>query len=103
MNRTLKLTLIALGIIVVVGGLLWSLFAHRAELAAESQGDKPIKNPSRVTQNASRETVVKFDRETQQRMDIRTEIVAAVAKRQEVMAYGHLEEDPSRSFVLRAP
>jgi hypothetical protein len=46
---------------------------------------------------------VKFDRETQQRMGIRTEPVSALTKRREVVAYGHLEEDPSRSFVLRAP
>ncbi len=87
----------------VFGGLLWSFLAHRAELAAESQSDQPIKNPSRVSQNAAGETVVKFDRETQERMDIQTETVAALTKRQEVVAYGHLEEDPSRSFVLRAP
>lgn len=36
-------------------------------------------------------------------MDIRTEAVVAVTRRQEVAAYGYLEEDPSRSFVLRAP
>src|SRR5260370_42353843 len=103
MKQRLKFVLIAVGTVAIAGGLLWSFLAHRAELAAELQGDQPIKNPSRVTQNAVGEMVVKFDRETQQRMDIRTEALTAVTKRQQVAAYGHLEEDPSRSFVMRAP
>lgn len=103
MNRILKLTLMAIAAAALVGGLLWSYFAHRGELAAELQGDQPIKNPASVTRGAGGETVVKFDRETQQRMGIRTEPVSALTKRREVVAYGHLEEDPFRSFVLRAP
>lgn len=103
MNRILKVTLVIIASAAIAGGLVWSYRAHHAELTAELQSDQPIKNATRVTQGSNGETVVKFDRETQQRMDIRTEAVAAVTKRQEVAAYGRLEEDPSRSFVLRAP
>jgi hypothetical protein len=103
MNRILKLTLVTATAAAIVGGLIWSYLAHRAELTAELQSDQPIKNAARVTQGAGGETVVKFDRETQERMDIQTESVAAVTKRREVAAYGRLEEDPSRSFILRAP
>jgi HlyD family secretion protein len=103
MSRILKLTLATVTAVAIVGGLVWSYLAHRSELAGELQSDQPIKNPTRVTQGTGGETVVKFDREAQQRMDIQTQVVAAVTKRQEVAAYGHLEEDPSRSFVLRAP
>src|SRR5260370_3657013 len=103
MSRVIKLALVTVTAVAIIGGLVWSYLAHRAELAGELQSDQPIKNPTRVTQGTGRETVVKFDREAQQRMDIQTQVVAAVTKRQEVAAYGHLEEDPSRSFVLRAP
>src|SRR5579863_10292064 len=102
MSRVLKLILIAIFAATIVGGVLWSFLAHRADLAAEAQSDQPIKNPTRVTQTGG-ETVVKFDRETQQRIGIRTDVAVAVTKRQEVAAYGRIEEDPSQSFVLRAP
>lgn len=103
MNRILKLALVTLFAGAIVGGLVWSFLAHRAEIASEQQSDQAIKNPARVTKGPSGETVVKFDRETQRRMDIRTEPVAALTRRPEVPAYGHLVEDPSGSFVLRAP
>jgi hypothetical protein len=102
MNRLLKFVVIALFAAIIVGGMLWSFLAHRAELAAEAQSDQPIKNATRVTQSNG-ETVVKFDQGTQQRMGIRTEAVVALTKHRAVAAYGRLEEDPSRSFVLRAP
>src|SRR5579863_3125634 len=102
MSRVLKLILIAIFAATIVGGVLWSFLAHRADLAAEAQSDQPIKNPTRVTQTGG-ETVVKFDRETQQRMGIRTDVAVAVTKPREVAAYGRIEEDPSQSFVLRAP
>jgi hypothetical protein len=103
MNRLLKLTLAIVVAAAIVGGLVWSYLAHRSELAAEGQSDQPIKNPTRVTQGSGGEVVVKFDPETQRRMDIQTAPVVLLSKRQEIAAYGHLEEDPSRSFVLRAP
>ncbi|MGH9645677.1 MAG: hypothetical protein ACRD4E_02570, partial [Bryobacteraceae bacterium] len=103
MNRILKLALVTVAGGAIVGGLVWSFLAHRAEIASEQQSDQAIKNPARVTKGPGGETVVKFDRETQRRMDIRTEPVVAMTRRPEVAAYGHLEEDPSGSFVLRAP
>jgi multidrug efflux system membrane fusion protein len=103
MSRILKVTLAIVTAAVIVGVLVWSYLAHHAGLTAELQSDQPIKNAARVTQGPGGETVVKFDRETQQRMGIQTEAVVVVTKRREITAYGHLEEDPSRSFVLRAP
>jgi hypothetical protein len=102
MRRILTLVWITALAAAIAGGLLWSFLAHRADLAAEAESGKPIKNAARVVHDRG-ETVVKFDRETQQRMGIRTAAAIAVTKRREVAAYGRLEEDPSRSFVLRAP
>lgn len=103
MNRIVRNTLIAVACLGVGGGIFWSYLAHRDELTAELEGDKPIKNATRVERTSSGETVVKFDVETQQRMDIRTTPLTAVNKHRDVAAYGHLEEDPSLSFILRAP
>jgi biotin carboxyl carrier protein len=102
MSRILKLALFTVASAAIAGGMLWSFLAHRAELATEAQSDEPIKGSARVGHSGG-ETVVRFDRETQQRMGIRTETLVLRTKRREVAAYGRLEEDPSRSFVLRAP
>lgn len=102
MNRILKLALSIAVLSAIAGGLLWSFLAHRAELAAEAQSDEPIKNAARVAKSGS-ETVVQFDRDTQQRMGIRSDILVARTEGRAVLAYGQLEEDPSRSFILRAP
>src|SRR5216683_2647533 len=103
MNRILKVALVVAVAAAIVGGVVWSFLAHRGELAEEAASDKPIGNPARVTRDANGGIVVRFDRELQQRMEIRVETLRAVSKRPEITAYGRLEEDPSRSFVLRAP
>lgn len=103
MTKFGKVSLVGVAAAAIIGVLLWSFLAHRSEMAKEPKEDQPIRNPSRVTRDAAGNTVVKFDRETQQRMDIRTATVVAMTRRREVAAYGRLEEDPSRSFVLRAP
>lgn len=102
MSRILKLALFTVASAAIAGGMLWSFLAHRAELATEAQSDEPIKGSARVDHSGGA-TVVRFDRETQQRMGIRTETLVLRTKRREVAAYGRLEEDLSRSFVLRAP
>lgn len=103
MTRILKFMLGAGAVAVVAGALIWSFRANRTELAAEAQSEQPIASASRVGKNANGETIVKFTAEMQQRLDIRTEALASATKPREIVAYGHLEEDPSRSFVARAP
>ena len=102
MKRALIGVLTVVVVAAIAGGLIWSFLAHRGNLAGEAQSDEPIKNAARV-RRIGQETVVIFDTETQQRMGIRTEAAVAVTKRREIAAYGQLQEDPSRSFVLRAP
>ena len=102
MNRYLRITFVLIAGAAAVAAILWSFFAHREDLQAEGQSDQPIKNATRVTVSGG-ETVVKFDREMQQRIGIHVEPLAALTQRGEVRAYGRLEEDPSRSFILRAP
>ncbi|MGH9646708.1 MAG: efflux RND transporter periplasmic adaptor subunit [Bryobacteraceae bacterium] len=103
MSRASKFVLTTLIALAIAGGLLWSFQAHRAELAGEAESDQAIGSSAQVTRGPGGEVVVKFDRQMQQRVDIRTQVLAAVTRRRQVLAYGHLEEDPSRSFVVRAP
>ena len=103
MKRVLKFTLGAAIVAAVAGALLWSFLEHRANLASQAQSDEPIGSASGVSRGAGGETIVRFTPEMQQRLDIRTEPLVAVTKPRQTVAYGRLEEDPSRSFVLRAP
>jgi multidrug efflux pump subunit AcrA (membrane-fusion protein) len=103
MKRLLRYSLGILSGAVVASLLIWSFLAHRAELAGEADSDQPIGSAASVTRGPSGETVVRFPPEMQKRVDIQTGVLAAVTRNRQATAYGHLEEDPARSFILRAP
>mgnify|MGYP000873645820 CR=1 FL=1 len=103
MKRALRFVLGAAAVGIVAGLLIWSFLSNRAELAAEAQSEQPIASASRVSQNANGETIIRFPAEMQQRLEIQVDALAAASRPPEAVAYGHLEEDPSRSFVVRAP
>jgi HlyD family secretion protein len=52
---------------------------------------------------AGGDPIVRLDRAAQGRIGIETRAATAESIQPEVVAYGRLEEDPARSFVLRAP
>jgi len=94
---------VALAVLAVAAGLLlWSYVSHHAELTSEAAGDAAIKNPAKVAQEGG-EPVVTLDDDVQERMGVRAEAVVPMTRRQQVVAYGALEEDTAGSFVLRAP
>lgn len=103
MPRVLKFVLAFVAVAVVAGLLIWSFLANRSELAAEAQSESPIASASRVTRGPNGESIVRFTPELQQRLDIHAETLAAFSRPPETVAYGHLEEDPAQSFVVRAP
>lgn len=103
MNRLFKLVLGVAAAAIVAGLLIRSFLANRAELAREAQSDQPIASASGVRRGANGETVIRFAPEMQQRLGIAAEALAGTRRPLEALAYGHLEEDPSRSFVVRAP
>ncbi len=95
--------ILGIGLLVAVAGvLLWSYNTHHADLTAETSADAAIKNPAKVS-NESGDPVVALDDDVQDRMGVKTEPVAAMTRRRQVLAYGALEEDTSGSFILRAP
>jgi hypothetical protein len=87
----------------IVGGLVFAHLAGREELAREAESDKPIKPPSRVSRGPAGEAIVTLDAPSQARLGLGTAPLVSGTAEPEVLAYGRLEEDPARVFVLRAP
>lgn len=68
--------------------------------------DKPAassKTPPPASRTAAGDPIVRVTPEAQQRIGLQTRVASAQAIEPEVVAFGRLEEDPSRTFVLRAP
>jgi len=103
MNKGLKRFLLIAAAAGLCGLLIWLFLAGRKEAAQERERDKSIKAPPRLSMDASGSTVVTLDQETQKRAGIEIKTIATVSLPPETVAYGRLLEDPSRSFVLRAP
>lgn len=100
-RRMLRWIVGAAVVAAVAAVLVWAFLGGRQELARE--GERAVKVPPRTTRTAAGEVVVTLDRETQKRIALRTEALAARTLEPEVAAYGSLQEDASRSFTLRAP
>ena len=67
--------------------------------------DKPAastKTPA-PARTAAGDPIVRIASEAQQRIGLETRAATAQAIEPEIVAFGRLEEDPSRTFVLRAP
>jgi hypothetical protein len=68
--------------------------------------DKPAassKPPGAASRTAAGDPIVRVAPEAQQRIGLQTRAATAQTIEPEVAAFGRLEEDPSRTFVLRAP
>jgi len=61
------------------------------------------KTGSIATRTAMGDPIVRVTPEAQQRIGLLTQAAIAQAIEPEVVAFGRLEEDPARTFVLRAP
>ena len=103
MSPPLKAGLGIVAALAAAGLLVFSYSAHRSEITEEAESEQPIGKPPTVSRDAAGQTVVKFDNAMQQRADIRAEPLRAITHRQTIQSYGHLEEDPALSFILRSP
>src|SRR5262249_8679019 len=75
-----------------------------AKLAGESGEKKEeAKEPPDVRTLPNGDVAVRMDGETQQRISLATRKMKRVRRRPEITAYGVLQEDPARGFMLRAP
>lgn len=103
MNRTLKLLLAVVLTAGVIGLLIFAFIEGRAEIAREREREQPIKVPPRISRTQSGDLIVTIDHETQTRIGLKTAAVTKQTVYPEIAAYGRLLEDPSASFVVRAP
>lgn len=68
--------------------------------------DKPAAStpkPAAAARTAAGDPIVRVAPEAQQRIGLQTRTATSQTIEPEVVAFGRLEEDPSRAFVLRAP
>lgn len=84
--------------------LLIGLFLRgQAERAAERGDDEAIQAPARVSRTSDGRAVITLDAAAQRTIGLQTRPLSVVSFQPETPAYGVLEADPSRSFLLRAP
>lgn len=105
-RRPRRPLLLAAGIlsIAVLGTLaVVSFLATRQARLAEREEDRAVESPGKTERVAGEGGVVTLGRETQTRVGLEVEALAGRTLQPELVAYGSLQEDPARSFVLRAP
>jgi hypothetical protein len=92
---------LAFAIALALGGVaFWRLRATDGHPAPESE---PAGRVSRLTRGPGGEIVVALDPAAVEAAGIRTAPLEGTTRRRQVVAFGRLEEDPSRGFTLRAP
>jgi len=65
---------------------------------------KPADKPAeRVSQTPAGDPLLRLEPASQTRIGLRVQVLAPQIMQPEIVAYGRLEEDPSRSFMLRSP
>jgi hypothetical protein len=90
--------------VVAIGALLvWAFLAARDEQSRERERERPIPTPGRVTRGLAGEVIVSLEAASRERIGLRAETLAAATLQPELVAPGTLQEDPSRTFTLRAP
>jgi hypothetical protein len=109
--RSLTSWLLSALFFVALGGLSVWLFVHPGkEEADEKEHSSPTtaeatekpESPE-VFRDNNGSVVVRMDEETQNRVGLKLEPLAATSYQPELTAYGSVQENPSQTFTLRAP
>lgn len=99
-NRQKQLVGIAAVIVLAIAGLL---LGSRIGHSADKDDTSAASASPAADRTSNGDSVVHMPAATQARIGIRTQVLTAQKLKPQLVAYGRLEEDPSRSFVLRAP
>ena len=103
MTRPVKWILAAIAGVGLIGAGVLAYVGGQREIAQEREREEPIKTPPRITRGPNGEVIVKLDGDTQSRIGLKTELARSETIYLEAAAYGHLQEDPGMSFIVRAP
>ena len=96
----MKKVLIAIIAIVAVAALIFAYKEMSKERAAEREREKPVASESKVSRNASGETILTMDDETQKRIALKIATLASAQLQPEVKGYGRvLDPGPLSSLV----
>jgi len=90
--------------ILVAGALLvWTFLASRGEQSQERERERTITTPQRVTRGPAGEIIVSLEPSSQKRIGLDVATLSRAMLQPDIVAAGTLQEDPSRTFTLRAP
>jgi len=90
--------------IVIVGALLvWAFLASRGDQSQERERERTITTPPRVLRGPAGEIIVSLEPSSQRRIGLQVATLPPATLQPELVAAGTLQEDPSRTFTLRAP
>lgn len=94
-----------LGVLVVAAALVGGLTVWIGLRSREARSESKERAEAVEQEPESKRTpgVVRLDSESRKRADIQTQAPAPYSLQPQIIAYGRLEEDPSRSFTVRAP
>lgn len=82
-------------------GLVFSCACHRG--AAEQPEAKKQVDPAVVARTPEGDPLIRIGPEAQTRIGLEMASVQPASLIPQIIAYGHLEEDPSQTFVVRSP
>jgi len=98
-QRGIVLIAVAFLAIILIGIFARTQIRDRTD---EQDADRATSKPV-TTAGSDGSSVLHIKPATQARIGLRTQVLTLEKLKPELVAYGKLEEDPSRSFVLRAP
>lgn len=100
MNKPLQLVLGSLFAAAMVANVVWAVRGIRK---ADEPHEEKHEAAKRLSQDEAGNSVLKLDKETQERVALKVEELHETSLAAEQIAYGRFAEDPSRSFTLRSP
>lgn len=98
---------VAIGAVIVAGLaalLIWGYRKGHEAIEKEKANDAAVKQPERVEMDKDgNEAIIRLDDAAMSRVHIGAVTLTAATLAPSAVAYGRLEVDPSRNYVLRAP
>jgi hypothetical protein len=88
-------------VLLTIAGLMMA--CNRTNDAKDETHKSAGKTSERLSKTSAGDPLLQVEPATQTRIGLRTQNLTSQTIQPEIVAYGRLEEDPSRSFILRAP